>query len=341
MDIVDLKNRLKENPHEIVSILEHYEFGKINMLRNEIRCAFDEDTNGTSIRIKLNDELSATDFGRVINGDLFTILMKNRNLTFIEVLNEIKTILGISNIGFSRKQKPFGGLFSRLNYRKSNNVQEYETYDDEILKQYGNSWNTRFLDDYISPKIQLEFNIGYDMNTNRISVPWRTVNGELCGIMGRLNYDDENLPKWFPIIPFPKINTLYGYSNNYVHLLESDDIFIGESEKFVLQLASYGYRNSVSLGGSNLSQHQIRHILNVSPKNIYLCFDEGLQIDVIKQNAYKFKDYLKLKEFDIYVVLDKKEKYIKKGSKASPSDFGKEIFEKIIKECSIKINRRK
>ena len=161
MDIVDLKNRLKDNPHEIVSILEHYEFGKINVLRNEIRCAFDEDTNGTSIRIKLNDELSATDFGRVINGDLFTILMKNRNLTFLEVLNGVKSILGISNIGFDRKQRPFGGLFSKLSHRKSNNIQECNTYDEEILEQYGRSWNTRFLNDYITPKVQLEFNIGY------------------------------------------------------------------------------------------------------------------------------------------------------------------------------------
>ena len=160
MDIVDLKNRLKENPHEIVSILEHYEFGKINVLRNEIRCAFDEDTNGTSIRIKLNDELSATDFGRVINGDFFTILMKNRNLTFIEVLNDIKSILGISNVGFNKKQKPFGGLFSRLSNKKVNTIQDCEIYGEEILEQYGKSWNPRFLKDYIIPKVQLEFNIG-------------------------------------------------------------------------------------------------------------------------------------------------------------------------------------
>ena len=105
MDIVELKGRLRDNPDEIVSILEFYEFGKINLLKNEIRCAFDESTNGTSIRIKLNDELSSTDFGRVINGDLLTILMKNRNLTFIQVLNDIKSILGISNVGFRKKEK--------------------------------------------------------------------------------------------------------------------------------------------------------------------------------------------------------------------------------------------
>ena len=340
MDIVELKGRLRDNPDEIVSILEFYEFGKINLLKNEIRCAFDESTNGTSIRIKLNDELSSTDFGRVINGDLLTILMKNRNLTFVQVMNDIKSILGISNVGFRKKERPFGGLFSKLKSHKHDTTKNSVVYDEDTLCQFGKIWNQRFLEDYITPKVQLEFNIGYDMITNRITVPWRTVNGELCGIMGRLNYEDESLPKWFPIIAFPKINTLYGFSNNYEHIIESDDIYIGESEKFVLQLASYGYRNAVALGGSNLSQYQIKHILSTSPKRIYLCFDEGLSIDVIKQNVYKFKDYLKIKEFDIYVILDKKELYINKGSKASPSDYGKEVFEKVIKECSVKINRR-
>jgi len=54
------------------------------------------------------------------------------------------------------------------------------------------------------------------------------------GITGRYIGDykeDENL-KWFPVIPHPKSQTLYGYIENYQYLQGCEELFIGESEKF-------------------------------------------------------------------------------------------------------------
>ena len=45
------------------------------------------------------------------------------------------------------------------------------------------------------------------------------------------------------------------------------------------------------------------------------------------------KDFMRFKEFELCMIIDKGNKYIPKGSKASPSDFGKEVFDNIINNC--------
>lgn len=339
MDILDLKRRLYENTDDIIKILEYYNYEKIKVTDKEIRCARDLEGNQSSIRIKLNENLNSTDFARNISGDIITLIMNHKNLTFVEVLNDIKHILGLKNIQKRKIILPFGGMFQNISKIKHEAQDEVQTYNDDILNDYEKCWNIRFAKDNILPKVQLEFNIGYDDVTNRISVPWRNINGEIVGVMGRINDDNisEQEYKWFPLIPFSKLNVLYGFSENYKYIMENDDIYIGESEKFVLQLASYGYRNCVCLGGNNLGEKHIKYILSTNPKRIILCYDEGLEIEVIKRAIHTIKPFLNMKECEVYIVYDKHNKYLKKDSKDAPSDLGKHIFEKIIQECLVKV----
>lgn len=333
MDIQDLKNRLRDNPQEIGDILEFYGYCKIKIHPKEVRCARDEDGGANSIRIRFNNSLSSYDFVKNIEGDLFSLIMTHKSKKFYEVLQDVKSILGIDNIAKREKVSVFGGMFSRLS-RTQRSVLELKTYDISMLDEYDKRWNVRFAKDGISPNVQRKFKIGYDLRTHRISVPWFTSKGELCGVMGRLNYkpEDEDIPKWFPLVAFTKSFVLYGFSENYKYLIESDTVYVGESEKFVLQLATMGYRNAVSLGGGNITEEQIKLLMATNPKRIVMCWDEGLDVEVMKNNLVRFKEFMRFKEFELCVVLDKGNKYIPKDSKASPSDFGKETFDKLIKE---------
>ena len=342
MDIQDLKNRLKDNPQEIGDILEFYGYCKIKINSKEIRCARDEEGGANSIRIKLNDSLSSFDFVKNIDGDIFSLIMTHKNKSFYEVLQDIKGLLNIDNVRQRKKANVFGGMFTKLSKVKET-ISEIKTYDESILYEYENVWNIRFANDGISPKIQKKFKIGYDIKTHRISVPWFTSEGKLCGVMGRLNYtpESEDVPKWFPLIAFTKSFVLYGFSENYKYLVENETIFVGESEKFVLQLATMGYRNAVSLGGSNITEEQIKLIMTTNPSKIIMCWDEGLDMLVMKNNLVKFKEFMRFRDFELFVIIDKSYKYIPKGSKASPSDFGKVVFDKIKNECIKKIGGRK
>ena len=77
-----------------------------------------------------------------------------------------------------------------------------QTYDTSILDEYAGKYNLMFFRDGINFQTQEHFNVGFDIETLRITVPEYTLDGKLCGIMGRLN--DSNCAKeerWLPIIP--------------------------------------------------------------------------------------------------------------------------------------------
>jgi DNA primase len=329
--MIELKKRLMDNPHHIENILEHYDFYNIDVRSREIRCGIDEKTNNTSVRIKLNENLTANDFGRDIHGDLFSLIMKSKKVDLKDIIQTVKTELGITYIEFNKPKKIFGGFYDRIKRRNQNSI-ELKKYDEDIMKDYINKYNTLFLKDGISFSTQRKFNIGVDHLSCRISVPWFDYEGSLVGIEGRYmgDYKQDEVSKWFPIIPFPKSQTLFGYNTNYINLQESDDIYVGESSKFVMQLDSMKIYNSLALGGNSIHNQQIKQLSWLNPKRIIFCFDEGLEEELILRQIEKTKILLKFFEIKVGFVIDRDHKILEKGSKNSPSDVGLDGFNELI-----------
>lgn len=331
MSITQLKKELYKNPDNIKKLLEYYRFYGIHSTSKEIRCARDKESNKTSIRILINENLNAEDFAKAIKGDIFSIICNCRKIQLSEVINTTKSILNIKGDigGQIEKRTVFGGLFDNLKKRRDETY-SCETYGEEILENYNNGYNLRFLKDGISLKTQKKFNVGYCNETNRITVPWRDYEGNIVGIMGRYNGDSDTLPKWFPIISFYKSMVLFGYSENYINIMNNDTIYVGESEKFVLQLDTMGYNNAVALGKSSISSCQMKAILRTLPKKIIMCFDEGLDINIILNQCIKIKESAKLFNISVGYVYDEENQILEKGSKSSPSDLGRENFERLV-----------
>ena len=328
----DIKEILLEDDN-LEKILEYYGYENIRKTNKEIRCARGDDSNPTSIRIKLNENLTSQDFARSVSGDIFTLIMANKNMDFKDVIREIKSILGLS-LEYKPKQKSaFSMLFGRIKTHKDNSETNIETYPENTLDKYDKVWNERFLKDNISIQTQRKFNIGYCSSTNRITIPWRNINGEIVGIMGRDNTDLAEGFKYLPLIVFLKMFALYGYSENYEYLLNADVIYIFESEKSVLQAHTMGFYNCLALGGNALSDYQVKSILKLNPKAIVLGYDEGLEKEIIKNRIKLIKSHLVLRECKVGIICDIKNKYIEKGSKCSPTDKGKDIFKKLTEEC--------
>jgi hypothetical protein len=334
--MIELKKRLRDNPHHIENILEEYDFHNIDVGTREIRCGIDEKTNNTSIRIKLNENLTANDFGRDIHGDLFSLIMKSRNVELKEIIRTVKSELGVSYIEFKKNKPIFGGFYDKI--KKRNHAgNEVKKYSEDVMKDYLNKYNTLFLRDGISFNTQRKFKIGVDHSTCRISVPWFDYEESLVGIEGRYmgDYKTDELAKWFPILIFNKSNFLFGYNINYPYLQSCDEVYVGESSKFVMQLDSMGINTSVAVGGNSIHTQQIKQLSWLNPKKIILCFDEGLDEELIKRQTDKIKILLKFTDTKIGYVLDKENKYLEKNSKNAPSDLGKPTFEDLIKNCTI------
>jgi DNA primase len=200
------------------------------------------------------------------------------------------------------------------------------------MKDYLNKYNTLFLKDGISFNTQRKFKVGVDHLSCRISVPWFDFEESLVGIEGRYlgDYKQDEVPKWFPIIAFPKSQVLFGYNTNYSNLQSADEIYVGESSKFVMQLDSMGIYTAVALGGNSIHNQQIKQLSWLNPKRIIFCFDEGLGMDLIERQIEKTKILLKFTDIQIGFVNDKDNKILEKGSKNSPSDLGFDNFRELV-----------
>ena len=331
----EIKQELLKNPQNIVSVLEIFDYANIHILNNEIRFAISEGHNSSAIRIKLenNEYLIVQDFARNIKNDfgkscdLISYIMKTRNVEYIEVINSIKNVLGISDFyEFHSQRCVFGGFYDRI---KQNNPElAAKTRPENLLNDYLDVYSSRFASDNIDFGTQNKFQIGYDIDSQRITIPIRNQYGELIGVKGRASWEtDEDEPKYLYIIPCPMSTTLFGYCQNYDFLNQADTIYIGESEKFVMQAYSYGYYNCVALGSNSLSTTQCKMLVELNPKNVVFMLDKTLSPQNTEINAKKLSLFTRM--FDIQIKWWNWQKNDYLPDKASPTDYGKEIFEDI------------
>lgn len=297
----DIKEMLLEDPEHIKNVLEVYDFCSITIGTKEIRCARSEFGNKSSIRIKLvnNPQLFVNDYARAISKDLISFIMSERDVEFKKVLNTIKEELGITNYYFVREKKRpiFGGFFQKLS---KNRTFENEVLDESVLEQYIKLPNRRFSQDGISIETQMLFGIGYDVESQRITIPIRNSFGQLVGVKGRANWEvNEDEAKYLYLYNMSKSEVLFGYSENYSDM-QNGTVVICEAEKAVMQAHSIGYHNFIAIGGNTISDIQAKLIMSVMPKRIILMLDKGLDNEVIEKNINTLETFSKM--FDIEIL---------------------------------------
>ena len=327
----EVKEKLLEQPESIINILETFDCHKARINGREIRCARDENSNPTAVVIRLtnNENLLVKDYELNIVLDLINYLIKIKNASFKDVMNAIKQELHLDSIyNYKKKVGLFGGIYSNIS--RNNGDISVTTYPEEILKQYGNTANTLWLQDGISLSTQRKWGIGYDVQSQRITMPIRTSTGEIMSIKGRLNGEPEEFePKYLYIVNGPMSQTLFGYSENYSSLYENE-ILIVESEKSVLKLDSWGYNNVVALGSNSLSTTQAKLLMSLNPKCVTFMLDKSLPLENTKRNAELLKTFCTMRQLKIRYW--NWEDNLTLDDKAAPCDDSKEEFEYILRE---------
>ena len=328
----EILKRLSENPEAIVELLEYYECGKIKVNTREVRFARDDRSESglnISIRLANNDACFVKDFARSEANNIVSWLCKEKNVKFKDVLINIKRILHLSDDWRPQSRRLiFGGVYEHIIHRADSPP---KTYDESILDNYLKVPNIRFQRDYISLEAQIEFGISYDINTDRIVIPIRDQHGSLMGIKGRRNYetDNEEDPKYLYLVPCQMSKTLFGYSTNYSSMY-GETVMVFESEKSVLQCASYGYHNAVALGSNSLSEYQAKMILSLNPQKVIFMLDSDLPLENTKRNIDMLRSVAVMRDFKIN-YFDWTE-CLELPAKASPSDEGKGVLEYILAE---------
>ena len=326
----DILEKLSEDIDVIQHLLEEYEYDNFKINTREMRFARGQGS-GLNISIRLNNNPSCIVKDFVTNecNNIINFIMIQRNVGFREVLQSIKRLLNLDDMWRpQRRYKLFNGIYESV----SKNI-EYtpKAYGEDILNQYKHQGNLLWLHDGISLEIQREFSICFDIVNNSIIIPWRNQFGEIIAIKNRVNgLPEDGMSKYYYSIGGAVSTSLYGYSENFSYI-QNTDLLVGESEKQVLQLATKGYRNAISLGSNSLSRQQAALLLSLNPKRIIWLMDEGLPKENTLKNAQVIKEYCTMRTVEQYWWNWEDSLSVESGSKISPGDCSKNVFEDILK----------
>ena len=170
---------------------------------------------------------------------------------------------------------------------------------------------TQFLWKIISLGItQDEFEIMLDIHSHRIVIPIRDELGRLVGVKGRRAWDivDEYNPKYIYLYNCAKSRILYGLYKTLPYIRQTNEIIVCESEKGVMQLWTYGFKNAVGVGGHVLSEWQLNLIVQSGASNVIIAYDKDVTREEVIKEVKRIAPYRSVKYIiDENNILDEKE----------------------------------
>jgi DNA primase len=285
VDAKQIKDYLLDDSDRIVKLLEDCGFHDLTIQSNEIRCAAPERENGSAVRVKLVEGLPATDFGDVspYRGDILGLVQRTLNLEFVPALRYIAELFGLV-VGRKKTNRvdllaPLKALYKGANTLE---IKENELHNKSILNEYVAIAHEYMLREGVSPSVLRQFDVRFDVAQSRIIFPhydWKQTD-KVVGITGRTTFDSDlikllDIPKyWNYIKGYSKMNNLYGWKQIADQNRELDKLIIFEAEKSVQKefTLNRGQGSSVSIGGHELSEQQIKFILGHTGSDCEIIF---------------------------------------------------------------------
>ncbi|MCY9592352.1 DNA primase [Paenibacillus chitinolyticus] len=209
-------------------------------------------------------------------------------------------------------------------------VKENKVLSDDSLDRFVMFPHAALIEEGIEYGIQQEFQVGFDLKSERIIFPIHNSYGEIVSIKGRTtdpDYKIKDIPKYLYLHNFNNMWELYNWHRALWYIIESKEIIIYEAEKTCWLSTQFGVRNCVALGGSEVTDYQARMIksLGIDIK-IVLAFDRDKKPEEIKLQAQKFG-----KSRSIFVMWDGKSVFTVEA-KHSPTDLGFQSFMDLYKD---------
>lgn len=254
-------------------------------------------------------------------------IVKQLNLNNVEgqeiraVTKQLKWLKGIKR----RRKQRFGNIEITPNKMISESVM-----NDFVMLPY-KGW----VDEGIFYETQIEFEVGFDLETRRIVTMIRDRNGDLIGVKGRTvdpNYKEKDIAKYLYIHPLNKQIELYNLHKAMPYIEKEGQILVFEGFKSCMKAWQYGYRNCVSIEGGDISPIQVQLIKEMGiDVDIVLCFDKDRTVEEIMNQSQMFRRH------NLYAIYDT-ENLLKE--KDSPVDQGFAVWEKLfLKRFKIPIDK--
>lgn len=338
MDLQALREHIVNNDL-VPTILDSLGCHSIKYHGSYYSCANPNGDNIGAVNIML-PSLSVINYTRDLDTvsqyhDIFTLVQFYEECNFFDAIKYVCDCLGLSLYHDFDDDIPESLIITR-ELLKMIDEDEPQPADkplspipEQILTYYLPCVNDQFLSDHITYATQRLFELGYDPSFNRITIPIRNYDGTLVGVKGRYFGDipeGSEIQKYIYLEPCNKSQILYGLDKTKDKIEETRFAYVGESEKFVMQLWSYGDYNAVATGGKTISRQQIDLLSRLCDK-VVLCLDSDVGEDELKNIADKFLGCV-----EVYTVIDENRLLVEKES---PSDDPEKW--RYLKNCLVKI----
>ena len=300
-----------------------------------------EGTNKTAVCVKKNSLSTAIRTSETSeNGDIYTLVMRIKKLTFGQAVKYIHEELGIKYNRYSKKKLepkhcPLD-IFRKVKKKKYTiNQDEIPVYDEGIIREYVPLLHLSWVKEGVMPFAANRFNIGFSLDRKRIVIPerkWDGADNDYIGITGRTvveNYEMLGIPKFLRLSDtYHQGMNVYGLNENYESIQRSGIVTVLEAQKSVLKRYSRKDDTCVSIGGRELTEEQVRILISLNV-DIVIALDEGVDINLIRKECDKFYSIRNVSYmYDRWGL-------IKKGSKDSPADMPNKIWEFLYKHRTV------
>ena len=324
MDVQRLKEHILDNnlvPDILIEIGCHH----IKVRSDIVQAANPDGDNPTAICIYLNENLTTLNYTRQIlpsgqtrTTDLMDLIGYIRDCSFFETVRWLCSFCGLDyyaeeeEIPESLQVLQFLSQMNKENGGEEEDNTPLKPINSKVLDYYLPVGNILFEKDGISLSTQRFFNIGYDPQTNRLTIPIYSEIGDLVGVKGRIFQKEleEGQNKYLYLFKCNKGKTLFGLDKNLDAIIRQGKVYITESEKGVMQLYDMGYYG-VATGGSKISKYQINMLTRLGVQIVF-AYDKDISEDELKKISEQFVEGV-----PVYAVIDKDNIL---SEKESPSD---------------------
>ena len=340
MDIEILKEHILEN-NFIPTILEELGCHHIRKKDGYIQCCNPDGDNTTAVCVYENTNLTTINYtrdisnGKNIHTDLISLVEFYKNESFPYAVKWICDVLDIDYYSNLDEDLPKSLQLTKMLVEMQSVDTDTETekplkpIPEKILSYFEPYVNDMFCEDGVGYDTQVEFEIGYDEFTNRITIPIRDDLGNLVGVKARYFYRQvpEDEQKFMYIEKCARSQILYGLYKTINFIKKAQRVFVVEAEKGVQQLYDKGYFETVATGGSKISKNQIDKLTRLCVPIIFV-FDKDITKEELDDIASRFIDGTEVYALiDTIGILNEKE---------SPTDDISK-FEQLLEKCMYRL----
>ena len=324
MDAQRLKEHILDN-NLIPNILEELGCHHIKWRSDMVQAANPDGDNPTAICVYLNENLTTLNYTRQIlpsgqarTTDIFDLVGYIRECSFFETVKWLCELCGLDYYATDEEIPESLQVLQFLSDMNKECIEEDVDYsplqpiDPSVLDYYMPVGNILFEKDGISLSTQRFFEIGYDPQTNRLTIPIYSEIADLVGVKGRIFQEEieDGQNKYLYLFNCNKGKVLFGLDKNLDAIMNQGKVYVVESEKAVMQMYDMGYYG-VATGGSKISKHQINMLTRLGAQIVF-AYDKDIEEDELEKISDQFVDGV-----PVYAMIDRDGIL---GEKESPSD---------------------